>query len=1089
MALYSLKKISNEASSRRTYLRGVECYNAGKVHAVHRESGEYYPEYLTAEVENDGRDGEYHVEIGFDAQGEADYYECGCPDSRETEGACKHVVALMVHKYYTDMVAGMTTAGKLLEESRLAAARTDEAARRMIDRYVSREAVQMVAATTGAEEKVSLTPILQWGYRQAELTFTLGGGRSYVLKDIAKFCADMKNNETVEYGKQLRFLHHPDCFDETSRPLLSFLLGRYEEILAGRGSAYPAVPPRVGRELPLSPSALDRFFALYAGREVAFRDGQKTGALRLAEGNPPLTAEIGRSTVKQGFTVRCDGAFSLPGARRLYVHCGDTLYRCDRECSDALREFLAAEQAGGGSLFVADKDMAEFCTGVLPAIRPYVELGEGAGQLEAFMPQHLEVECYLDAPENGVITARVLCCYGESKRDLYQPEPEDGIVRDRLGELKARLVIQRYFTGYVPGEGHLILRGDDEAVYRFITDGVADIGEVAAVYATAAFSRIGVQPPPSVAVGVRLDSELLDIDFAVDGMDMEELLRVLDSYRQNRRYHRLRSGRFIQLDGTALEGLAQIADGLGLTDKELQTGRIRVPKFRAMYLDKVLRDSESMQFKRDAAFRNLVRNMKSVADSEYAVPESLEPVLRNYQKTGYRWLKTMEQYGFCGILADDMGLGKTLQVISLLLDAREQGNDRPSLVVCPASLVLNWESEIRRFAPQLTVLPILGDAEQRAQAIRRTAGYDVAITSYDLLKRDIEQYENRLFRYHILDEAQYIKNHNTQNAKAVKAVQSLQRFALTGTPIENRLSELWSIFDFLMPGFLYTYSRFKERFEVPIVKNADKSSLDRLSRMTAPFILRRLKRDVLRELPEKTETVLASTMEDTQKALYDANLVQARRKLKEEIGARGLEGSKLTILSLLTRLRQICCDPSLCYEDYQGGSAKLESCMELLEEAAAGGHKVLLFSQFTSMLDILRKRITEAGLSYYLLEGATSKEKRALMVENFNRDDTQVFLISLKAGGTGLNLTGADVVIHYDPWWNVSAQNQATDRAHRIGQKNSVQVYKLIARDTVEEKILRLQEQKRELADAVIREGDGLIAALTEEQWMEILGQ
>lgn len=313
MALYSLKKISNEASSRRTYLRGVECYNAGKVHAVHRESGEYYPEYLTAEVENDGRDGEYHVEIGFDAQGEADYYECGCPDSRETEGACKHVVALMVHKYYTDMVAGMTTAGKLLEESRLAAARTDEAARRMIDRYVSREAVQMVAATTGAEEKVSLTPILQWGYRQAELTFTLGGGRSYVLKDIAKFCADMKNNETVEYGKQLRFLHHPDCFDETSRPLLSFLLGRYEEILAGRGSAYPAVPPRVGRELPLSPSALDRFFALYAGREVAFRDGQKTGALRLAEGNPPLTAEIGRSTVKQGFTVRCDAHSACRG--------------------------------------------------------------------------------------------------------------------------------------------------------------------------------------------------------------------------------------------------------------------------------------------------------------------------------------------------------------------------------------------------------------------------------------------------------------------------------------------------------------------------------------------------------------------------------------------------------------------------------------------------------------------------------------------------------------------------------------------------------------------------------------------------------
>ncbi len=1085
MALFSLKKISEEAAGRRAYLRGVECYNAGKVRRFQRESGEFYPEFITAEVENDSRDGCFHVEVGFDEEGRADYYACDCEGSKQEEGACKHVVAAMVHKYYADMVAGMETAGELLHRQEMA--RSDEAARRMINRYVAGQAVRMVAESTVETEKVRLTPVLQWGYRQAELTFLVGGARPYVIKDLTKFYNDMQKHEVVEYGKQLRFLHHPGSFDEESRLLLRFLLGRFEETAAGlRGPGHTAAMPRIGRELPLPPAALDRFFDLYNGREVLLRRGQRTAPLLLEEGNPPFTAHVARSEARGGFTLTAgEECTCLPGVRQMYIHCGQTLYRCSEEGSEALEGYLAALQAGQGSLFIADGDIAAFCTGVLPVIRPYVELEGETELLEQYGPAHLEVEVYLDAPEPNLITARMLCCYGEEKRDPYRDGRDDALAADRLGELRARLVIERYFPSYEPGAGHLILRGDDEQIYRFITEGVEEISRAAAVFCTDRFTRIGLSPPPSVSVGVRLDSGLLDLDFDVAGLDREELTRVLASYRQSRRYHRLRSGQFLALEGTALSGLAQIADGLELSDKELQEGRASVPPYRAMYLDKILQESDGIQFRRDGRFKELAKNMKAVADSDFPVPQSLEPVLRNYQKTGHRWLKTMEQYGFGGILADDMGLGKTLQIISLLLDARQSGNDRPSLVVCPASLVLNWEAEIRRFAPELIVLPILGDAEQRAQAIRRSVGYDVAITSYDLLKRDIEHYKGRLFRYHILDEAQYIKNQNTQNARAVKAVQSSQRFALTGTPIENRLSELWSIFDFLMPGFLYSYSRFRERFESPIVKNGDRAALERLGRMTAPFILRRLKRDVLGELPPKMETVLTVSMEEEQHKLYAANAMEARQRLRQEGASLG--SNKLAVLAVLTRLRQICCDPALCYEDYQGGSAKLESCMELLSEAAAAGHKVLLFSQFTSMLEIIRRRLEAEGLRYYLLQGSTPKEKRAAMVDSFNRDATEVFLISLKAGGTGLNLTGADVVIHYDPWWNVSAQNQATDRAHRIGQKNSVQVYKLIAAGTVEEKILRLQESKRELADAVVREGEGLLASMTADQLLEIL--
>ena len=305
--------------------------------------------------------------------------------------------------------------------------------------------------------------------------------------------------------------------------------------------------------------------------------------------------------------------------------------------------------------------------------------------------------------------------------------------------------------------------------------------------------------------------------------------------------------------------------------------------------------------------------------------------------------------------------------------------------------------------------------------------------------------------------------------------------------IENRLSELWSIFDFLMPGFLYSYTRFRERFEIPIVRGGNTAALERLGRMTEPFILRRLKQEVLRELPPKSESIVRCALYEEQQALYRSALADARNQLRHAFAERGFGGSHITVLAVLTRLRQLCCDPALCREDYAGGSAKLDSCMELLHEAAAGGHKVLLFSQFTSMLERLETRIAAEGLRSCTLRGSTPKEQRAALVESFNQDDTDVFLISLKAGGTGLNLTGADIVIHYDPWWNLAAQNQATDRAHRIGQTHSVQVYKLIASDTVEDRILRLQEEKQRLSDAILPSGDSFVASLTPDQLLELL--
>lgn len=1090
MAVFTLKKIAQLAANHQTYLRGVSCYNAGRVQQVTHPTDSRYAECLEAEVLSSGWDALHHVSVGFDQTGAAAHYSCSCQAFARYDGACKHIVAALVHKYYSDMVSGMTTAGELLRHG--GSDKTDEAARNLIQRYLDGEENRLRADATGRREPISLLPTLHLhNDGQASLSFSVGSSRPYVVKDLNRFYDDMLASRTTEYGTRLTLLHHPDAFDEASRPLLRFLMDCCADIRSHASLQFAfGRPPRLGRELPLTPAGLDRFFSLCLDHPVSLASaGGGTREFHLLDGKPPLTVHIERAEARGGLTLSMPCPPFAEGGDRLFLLLGDGFYRCDAAFSRRIRPFLETMRGQNGRLFLADADINEFCAAVLPLLQDQLQWEGDTDVLLTHRPDTLETALYLDAPEPLTVTGRLEFRYGEQIFSPYQ-EAETAFVRNRIGEMRAQLAAEHWFTSYQPETGLLVLRADEDTYFQFLTDGLAAFSEIMDVYLSDAFRENAVLPPPKIAVGVSLSLDLLELDIDVEGIDRAELAGLLASYRQRKRYHRLRSGQFLSLADPSLAGFARIADALALTDRQLQEQHVRAPKFRSLYLDQVMREEDSLPFRRDTAFRELVKSVKSIPDSEFTPPESLQPILRSYQRTGFRWLKTMERYGFGGILADDMGLGKTLQIISLLLDAREQGNTEPSLVVCPASLVLNWESELRRFAPSLTVLTILGTAEQRAADIRRVGAYDVAVTSYDLLKRDIGQYAGKKFRYHVLDEAQYIKNSNTQNARAVKAIESRQRFALTGTPIENRLSEIWSIFDFLMPGFLYSYSRFREQFELPAVKDGDTEALAQLRRLCGPFILRRLKRDVLRELPPKTETVVAAPMEETQRKLYLAEALQMRQELGERFAADGPGRASIQVLAMLTRLRQICCDPSLCFDNYTGGSAKLETCMELLREAVAGGHRVLLFSQFTSMLAILEKRLKKEGIAYFLLQGSTPKEKRADMVERFNHADgaANVFLISLKAGGTGLNLTGADVVIHYDPWWNLSVQNQATDRAHRIGQRQSVQVYKLIAQNSIEEKILELQNVKSELADAVVQEGDGILSTLSAEELLELIG-
>lgn len=499
----------------------------------------------------------------------------------------------------------------------------------------------------------------------------------------------------------------------------------------------------------------------------------------------------------------------------------------------------------------------------------------------------------------------------------------------------------------------------------------------------------------------------------------------------------------------------------------------------------MLKESGMKFFERNPALKDLIHDIQDPAETEYKIPKTIKGTLRDYQKFGFKWLKTLSVYGLGGILADDMGLGKTLQVITLLQYEKQLSGFCPSIVVVPTSLIYNWCSEVQKFAPELTITAVVGNKAERQNLINSGLNSDILVTSYALIRRDVDEYKSFSFRYCILDEAQHIKNPSSQAARAVKQLVSNHRLALTGTPMENNLSELWSVFDFILPGYLRSHSKFVEKYEVPISKG-DNSVLSSLSKQIKPFILRRLKQDVLKELPEKIEHVIEAELTDEQKKLYVAYLEQAKGDIFKEINEKGFEKSQIKILSVLTRLRQLCCHPALFVENYEGDSGKLLLLKEIVEESLVAGHRILLFSQFTSMLAIIKAWLTEAEVEFLYLDGSTPAEERIRLVRGFNNGEGKIFLLSLKSGGIGLNLTGADTVIHYDPWWNPAVEDQATDRAYRIGQTKTVHVMKLVTHGTIEEKILGLKDRKKQLVDAVIQSGETLITKMNQQELTEL---
>lgn len=771
---------------------------------------------------------------------------------------------------------------------------------------------------------------------------------------------------------------------------------------------------------------------------------------------------------------------------KVYIIYKNIIYRCDKVfINHELKVLEMFLKNAKNTVILAKEDLTIFFSLIMPKMSDKIQINDT--KLLDYMPDHLNIKLFLDFNSKNYIISEVKFKYADIE---FNPLLED------LTNIKRNILKESMFLNKLRKTGFLydaknkyFVLNNDEIIYKFITVGIEEYSEIAQIYGTDNFNRKKTRTNKKVSIGVKVDNGLLNIDLSNIDIQKEELKEVLQKYKLKKKYHRLKDGTFIDLeDNQEIDFIDNLLTGMGVSYKELED-YIKLPINRSLYLDKLLNSTNYVEVTTDDQYNNIVYKMNH-SDKQIKIPKELEDILRDYQKTGFMWLKTLDMYQFGGILADDMGLGKTIQILSIILDYTIHANEprHTSIVVSPSSLTLNWYNEAQKFAKNLKVLVINGEADERKRKIESLKEYDLIITSYDLLKRDIDIYKelDYQFKYIVADEAQYIKNNNTKNAKAIKLIKADTRYALTGTPIENSLNELWSIFDFIMPGYLFTYKKFKQNYELPIVRENDEQVLTKLKMLIEPFVLRRTKKEVLKELPDKATSIVNNEMVEEQEKIYLSYLAQARDELNEEIEEKGFEQTRIKILALLTRLRQICCHPSLFISNYKGESGKLNQCIELVKDGIESGHKILLFSGYTSMFEIIEKELNKNNIHYLKLTGKTKVNDRLKLIDQFNQDDDiKVFLISLKAGGTGINLTSADMVIHYDPWWNLSVENQATDRTHRIGQTKKVQVYKLITKNSIEEKIYALQQRKEELIDNMLSTDTKFINKLSKE---DILG-
>ena len=896
----------------------------------------------------------------------------------------------------------------------------------------------------------------------------LSSNKMYVVKDINQLLISFYNGLPIKYGKDYTFDLKSQKLGSKETKILNFIekvrkiegvqsnfLKRQDKFIDGKNLIIPEFLIRDFLEI-LSESRVylnEGFFYRPVETEIIFD-------------KPNINFSLKELSDRFVLSVN-DGFFDILDKDNSVFLYGSSIYLPDLSYCIEIQKFLNAFKEESAISFNKEEEL-KVLSKLLPKLYTLSNMVSINKKIkEKIVKEDVKFNFYFDKV-NKDITLTLKVKYGEHEFNIFSEYKNKIIYRDLNKEESVKSYLRA--LGFESSFDKFYLMLGDDYIFKFFKEDIFKLQEIGEVFYSENFKIIKSIGKKNIHANVeRGKNNYFEFTFEIDEIPKEEFKNILLAFKDNLKYYKLNNGELLDLEEVEIRNFLKLVDVLSLED-DLNFDKITFSKGKALYLNNFIKENKIRYISGKDKLNEIQKKVNEIKKLNFKEPLNLNAELRPYQKEGYNWLKTMDYLGFGGILGDEMGLGKTLQAITFIL------SNIPSktLIIAPTSLIYNWSNEIEKFAPSINFVVLNGSKDEREKLLKEDISkYDVFITTYNLLKIDIDLYKNLAFDYLFIDEAQYIKNSSSQNAICVKEIKANTKFALTGTPVENSLMELWSIFDFIMPGYLFDEKRFSVRYHKKLHESNE--VLEELNKLIKPFILRRYKKDVIKELPKKIEKKLIVSMDKEQEKVYKAYSDYAKALIEKKIENEELKSSKIEILSYITKLRQICLDPSVLMNDYIGRSGKIDALIEILHQGIEEGHKVLVFSQFTSVLKNISNRLNLENISFTYLDGSISSEKRIKLIDEFNNGNASVFLISLKAGGTGLNLTSADIVIHFDPWWNPAVEDQATDRAHRFGQKNIVEVIKLISKNTIEEKIVELQDEKRKLIEKIIDNSENFV--------------
>ncbi|MFD0679260.1 MULTISPECIES: DEAD/DEAH box helicase [unclassified Paenibacillus] len=1091
-----------------SYEKGEAYYRAHKVTSINNNPNSSLYEAIVQGGSS------YQVTVEIDRNGDVDA-ECTCPAYLASDKYCKHIAAVLLNihdlqqegevpiRSYTSMLQPEYESRNRLGhvEPRFGGSRGGRSADPAGDIQLTNGILKLFdlrpQRSSGTRPLFDArTPLeveficktFPYGYRKYlfGIEIKIGPKRLYIVQKIRDFLDRFDHRESYVFSKNFSYDPELHSFQKENDDVIRQLAQIYnnEQMYRETSNPYSSHGNGMsGDRMLLIPSysweALLPLLIKAPSIQLVHEDRTFDG-LHLSDESIPLLFKFDESSHSAGYQLDVQGLeqITIMESYGIALFEGRLLKLQPEQCKRLVELKQMLESSRKHQIQIPQEQMEPFMEKVVPGLMKLGSVSIAQSVSERIEHTPLKAKLYLDRVRDRLL-AGLEFQYGDivinplegnsQKRGSDRILMRDGDQERQIMELMEQSLFTKTEGGY--------FMDDEEAEYDFLYHVVPQLEKLLKVYATSAVkARLYIgHTPPKISVDVDERTDWLEFQFDMEGIPESEIRNLLKSLEEKRNYHRMPNGAFLPLEGAEFLEIIRFMNEMGISKGDLKGTKFHIPVVRGLHLMDSQRQGNAVKLGK--SFRRLLENIRNPDNLDFAVPESLIPILRDYQKYGFQWMKTLAHYHFGGILADDMGLGKTLQSIAFIVSELPEirNREQPAIIVSPASLVYNWRNELKKFAPQIRSIIADGSRAERSSALKNLSQVDVIITSYPLLRRDIDLYVTQSFHTLILDEAQVFKNHATQTAQAVKLLQAQYRFALTGTPVENRLEELWSIFDAVFPELF------------PGRKAFNDLSREIVAKRLRPFLLRRLKTEVLKELPEKIESLQASELLPDQKKLYVAYLAKLQKETLKHLNEEGFQKNRIKILAGLTRLRQLCCHPVLFVEDYTGSSAKFEQLMEIIDECRSAGKRMLIFSQFTEMLGLIGRELGYQGVPHFYLDGNTPTSERVELCSRFNDGERDLFLISLKAGGTGLNLTGADTVILYDLWWNPAVEQQAADRAHRIGQKNVVQVIRLVTQGTVEDKMYELQQKKKNLIDEVIQPGQEALTALTEHEIREIL--